>query len=165
MKQLPSGSQAPDFQLKTLAGQAFRLADALRNGPVVLAFYKASCPTCQFTFPYLQRIHSAGGTVSKAQIIAVSQDDANETREFIANFGIGFPVLIDEYPFDVSMLYGLEFVPGIFIVDRGGVVRLSDFGFSKASLMAIAQIIADEGNGSVAELFSPDDGIPATRPG
>jgi hypothetical protein len=46
-------------------------------------------------------------------------------------------------------------VPAIFIIDPGGIVSLSDFGFTKAGLNQIAGF----------EFLSPADGLPASRPG
>jgi len=53
MTALATGTKAPEFELKTLDGKKFSLRDELANGPVVLAFFKVSCPTCQYTFPFL----------------------------------------------------------------------------------------------------------------
>lgn len=143
MSQLSKGAMAPKFEL---------IEDALADGPVALVFYKASCPTCQFAFPYLQEIHSKGAAV---KIWAISQDDVSETREFIERYGLSFEVLIDEHPYPVSSAYGVEYVPAIFIVEKDGRISMSEFGFTKASLNAIAG----------HEFMKPDDGIPASRPG
>ena len=151
MKQLASGISAPDFELPTINGQSFRLSEATSGGQVALVFYKASCPTCQFTFPYLQRIYEE----SRPRLIAVSQDDANETREFADRFGITFDVVLDEHPYDVSTAYGVEFVPAVFMIGTDGIIQLSDYGFSKEALSKIAG----------REVFRSDDGIPARRPG
>jgi peroxiredoxin len=186
MKQLPVGVMAPEFILQTSDGQAFRLSEQVQHGPVVLAFFKISCPTCQFTFPYLQQIYNSsppesGGETRQARrggsktlppkdtfpgptptaspglrIYGVSQDDIEDTRAFAHEFGVHFPILIDEHPHSVSSSYGLEYVPAIFIVGSEGRIQLSDYGFSKATLSEIAK---------PQQLFSADDGIPATRPG
>jgi peroxiredoxin len=156
MKQLPVGAVAPDFTLQLLSGREFRLSDQLAYGPLVLAFYKASCPTCQLTFPYLQRIYSELGNNTKYRIVGISQDDPAETKDFVDGVGIGFDVAIDEHPYSVSSTYGLEFVPTIFLIGRDGKIQLSDYGFSKATLLEIAGPL---------QLFSPEDGLPAIRPG
>src|SRR5436305_326405 len=116
MKQLPVGAPAPDFSLQLLNGQVFRLSEQVRNGPLVLVFYKASCPTCQFTLPYLQRIYSELGERSKYRIIGVSQDDLSESRSFVDHFGFKFDIAIDEHPYSVSSDYRVEYVPTIFVV-------------------------------------------------
>ena len=163
MKQLLSGTEAPDFELKSLSGQLFRLRDALQAGPIVLAFYKASCPTCQLTFPYLQTIHSSLSAELRNRIWGISQDDPAETAEFVNHLGIDFPILLDEYPYSVSTEYGLEFVPTIFIVGTDGRIQFSDYGFSKTALSRIAAIAS--GDGQPVGLFAADDGLPERRPG
>jgi hypothetical protein len=49
----------------------------------------------------------------------------------------------------------MEFVPGIFLIQPDGKITVSSFGFSKAALNQIAGF----------EFFTPNDGVPATRPG
>jgi len=79
---LAEGGLAPDFEI-----DGWSLADALKNGPVLLAFFKISCPTCQFAFPFLQRL-ADGATSGSPPIVAVSQDDARGTKQFADRFGI-----------------------------------------------------------------------------
>jgi peroxiredoxin len=156
MTQLFSGVAAPDFELKSVSGKPIRLFDTLARGRVALVFYKASCPTCQFALPYIQRIHEDNRNVKgHITIWGISQDEADETRDFVTGNGLEFEVLIDEHPYPVSSAYGVEYVPGIFIVEQDGRISLSDFGFSKASLNTIAGYT----------FMKPDDGLPATRPG
>lgn len=156
MAQLPVGAEAPDFELQTLSGHGFRLSEQSADGAVVLAFYKASCPTCQLTFPYLQQVYAKFGDQGKLRIVGISQDDVAETQGFADQFGIGFDIAVDEHPYAVSSVYGLEFVPTIFIIGPDRIIRLSDYGFSKATLSEIAAPL---------ELFAPGDKLPATRPG
>jgi peroxiredoxin len=53
---LSAGDRAPDFDLEDLSGGRRTRSDIARGKSVVLAFFKASCPVCQFTFPFLERI-------------------------------------------------------------------------------------------------------------
>src|SRR3989442_15995170 len=129
MSQLPVGTQAPDFTMSGLDGRSHRLADALKSGPVVLAFYKVGCPTSQFTFPFIQQIVSEAGKDKSWLIWGISQDDAQETRSFAERFEITFDMLLDDHPYAVSSAYGLEFVPAIFIVEPGGAFSPGDFRF------------------------------------
>ena len=61
MAALTVGTKAPDFVLKAMDGKRFSLQEELGSGPVVLAFFKVSCPTCQYAFPFLERLHKAYG--------------------------------------------------------------------------------------------------------
>ena len=155
MSQLPIGNHAPDFELKSTDQQSHCLSEALGRGPIVLVFYKAACPASQFTFPHLQKIFTDRRRVRSAEIWGISQDDEEETRQFAGQFGISFDLLIDGHPYAVSSAYGIESVPGIFIVEPDRSISLSDFGFTKSSLNQVAGF----------EMFTPDDGLPAYRPG
>jgi len=85
MTALAAGTRAPEVELKTLDGKKFSLAEALGRGPVVLAFFKVSCPTCQYTLPFLERLYQAyqGKGVT---LVGVSQNDAKETTAFCKEF-------------------------------------------------------------------------------
>jgi peroxiredoxin len=118
-------------------------------------FYKSSCPTCQFTFPYIQKIFEKANENAGWTLWAISEDDPDETREFIRQYGLAFEVLIDEHPYEVSAAYGLQFVPALFLIGPDMKIVVSDYGFTKAGLNGIAGF----------DFFAPDDGLPATRPG
>jgi peroxiredoxin len=155
MSQLLIGVGAPDFELKTADSQKRRLSQELAHRSVALVFYKASCPTCQFTFPFIQQIYSEVGRKAPWTLWGISQDDPEETMEFARQYGLTFELLIDEHPYPVSAAYGLRNVPAIFLIQKDRTISLSDFGFSKDSLNQIAGF----------PFFKPDDGLPATRPG
>jgi peroxiredoxin len=155
MRQLAAGTQAPEFELNDTNGQRYRLSTALESGPVVLVFFKVSCPTCQFMFPHIQRIFASVGKDRQAQLWGVSQDDAVDTLRFARHYGVTFAMLIDSYPYDVSNAYGIVSVPTVFLIERDGTISYSDNGFSKASLNRIAGF----------EMYQAGDGLPATRPG
>jgi peroxiredoxin len=165
MKQLPAGARAPDFELSTPEGISRSLRQRLAGGSVVLVFYKSACPTCEFTLPYLERIHAASGAGQQSGLLGVSQDDATDTRRFIRDLGLTFEIVIDEYPYDVSSAYGLEFVPAMFIIEPDGVVRFSEAGFSKDALNEAARVLAGAAGQPEVRLFTPDDGLPSFRPG
>src|SRR5579863_3728990 len=91
---LPTGASAPAIRLPDLSGGFQTLGDALKKGPVLLAFFKVSCPTCVLTFPFLQRL-ADGGAPASPQLIGISQDDAASSREFQERLGLAMPTLID----------------------------------------------------------------------
>ncbi len=153
---LPQGEQAPGFELKTLQGGKQSLQEILKAGPVLFAFYKISCPVCQLTAPYLERL-AAGG---KIQIVGVSQDDAASTQGFIQRFGVTFPTLLDQasegYP--ASNAYGISSVPSLFLVENDGRISKSFSGFSKHDLEIL-------GERAGAAPFRPDEKVPEWKAG
>src|SRR4051812_34926753 len=123
MPALATGTKAPDFELKTLDGEPFSPTDELTHGPVVLAFFKVSCPTCQYAFPFLERLHKAY-VANGVSLVGISQNSAKETAAFNKEFGVTFPVLLDDpnsYP--VSNAYGLTNVPTVFWIARDGEIE------------------------------------------
>lgn len=164
MTSILAGHVAPSFSLRGLNGRLFSLEDALRKGPVVAAFFKVTCPTCQFAFPFLERLHKAyaGDGVT---FWGISQDDARDTREFCAEYGVTFPSLLDDEDYPVSNLYGLTNVPTIFLIDAGGAVKVSCVGFSRADFEAIAAHLAARDGRAPTPLFRASEIIPASKAG
>ena len=165
MSELSTGATAPDFQLSTADGDSYRLADALKTGDVLLAFCKASCPTCQLTFPCLQKLHDALAGVGGVSLFGISQDEVRETQDFRAEYGLRFPILLDEHPYRVSSNFGVTFVPTLCWVQSTAVVEWSDFGFRKSTLTRIANAIGRLTGRDPVGLFTESDGLPEFRPG
>jgi peroxiredoxin len=161
---LETGSSAPAFTLKGLDRKSYSLRDLLDKGPVVLAFFKVSCPVCQFTFPFLERISErySGGGVS---VLGVSQDDARSTKEFNEEFGVKFPTLIDDTGYPVSNAYGLTSVPTVLLIAPDGRIKVGGTGFSKRDLALIAEELAEHRKFSAVPLFRSDEVVPDFKPG
>ncbi len=97
---------------------------------------------------------------------AFSQDDARSTAKFAKEYGVTFPVLIDdENGYLVSNAYGLTNVPTIFLIDTDGTVKVSCMGFDKSVLEQIAAALAERKKVSLAPLFRPDEVVPVNKPG
>jgi peroxiredoxin len=164
LTRIDTGKKAPNFALKALDGKEYSLASLLDRGPVVLAFFKISCPVCQFTFPFLQRISDrfAGKNIS---VIGVSQDDAPSTREFNQEYGVKFPTLIDDPDYSISNAYGLTTVPTVLLVGTDGKAKVSFTGFDKDELEKISGGLAQQQNISAAPLFHSEEIVPSSKPG
>lgn len=158
------GHVAPAFTLKSLEGKEYRLEKLLEKGPVVAVFFKISCPVCQFTLPYVQRLAEryAGDSTT---VVAISQDDARGTKEFNREYGVTFPTLLDDSGYPVSNAYGLSMVPTIFLIEPDGKVKISCMGFDKGDLEKIAGELSQRRKIATAPLFRPDEVIPAQKPG
>ena len=165
MTHIVAGNMAPGFSLKSLDGKEYSLNDLLQRGPVVAAFFKISCPVCQFTLPFLERLYKRYGG-DGVTFLGISQDDARDTRDFAKEFGVTFPILIDdEDDYIVSNAYGLTSVPTIFLIDTGGTVKVSSMGFDKKDLETIAAELAQRRKIALAPLFRPDEVVPINKPG
>jgi len=161
---LAAGAPAPPIELPDVGGHRVSVASLLQKGPVLAAFYKVSCPVCQFTLPFLERIHKAYGNEHVA-IIGISQDDARDTKEFRAEYGLTFPSLIDAEDYPVSNAYGLTNVPTLFLIQPDGTIAASFTGFDKQGLEGVSASFAEHLSKPVAPVFQPGESVPDHKPG
>jgi peroxiredoxin len=138
----------------------------LQKGPVIAAFFKVSCPICQFTFPFLERLYQRYGG-KDVSFLGISQDDVKSTNSFAREYSATFPMAIDEKEkgYVASNAYGLTMVPTIFLIDTDRKVRLSSMGFVKNDLEQIARELAERIKVPPAALFQANEPVPANRPG
>ncbi len=165
MAALAAGAKAPEFDLKTLDGKRFSLSDELAHRPVVLVFFKVSCPTCQYALPFFERLHKTYGH-NGVSLIGISQNDAKETAAFSKDFGVTFPVLLDDtrsYP--ASNAYGLTSVPTIFWIAQDGEIEVSSVGWVKADFEKINTKMAEGGNSTPAVMFKAGEEVRDFRAG
>ncbi|HLK31744.1 MAG TPA: TlpA disulfide reductase family protein [Terriglobales bacterium] len=165
MPALSAGKAAPEFTLETMAGGKLSLREALSRGPVLAVFFKISCPVCQFTLPYVERLYQAYKD-KKVSIIAVSQNNKSDTAAFMREHKITLPVLLDDinsYP--ASNAYGLTNVPTLFWIERDGEIGLSSVGWNRGEMEQINRLIAEVDRSPQAAIFAPGENIPDYRPG
>jgi peroxiredoxin len=145
MAALSSGTTAPDFSLQTMDGKQFSLEEALARGPAVVAFFKISCPTCQYAFPFLQRLYEANGN-RPVTIVGISQNEKKDTAAFIKQYGLTFPILLDDTStYKVSNAYGLTNVPTIFWIAQDGEIEVSSVGWIRKDMEELNQRAAISG--------------------
>lgn len=164
MPALIVGKAAPEVSLPDMRGKQFSLRDALKHGPVVLAFFKVTCPVCQYTMPFLERIHRAHH--GKAQIVAVSQHPKKETQLFLREYKVTMPVLLDDpehYP--ASNAYRLTNVPTVFLIAPGGEIEVSSVGWDCKDIEKINRLVAEQFSLPVPALFHRGEDIIDSKPG
>ena len=122
--------------------------------PGSLAFFKITCPTCQFTLPFLERLAAS----DKLQFVAVSQDGVKGTANFLKEYGVKFLTLLDASGYPVSNDYGITHVPTVFVVEQDGKISASFDGFSKRDVAALGQRAG-------IEPFQPGDYVPEWKAG
>ena len=165
MAALMAGATAPDFTLEALDHKKFTLKDALAQGPVVLAFFKVSCPTCQYAFPFLERLYQAYKD-KNVTLVGISQNDAKETAAFAREFQVTFPLLLDDtrrYP--VSNAYGLTNVPTIFWIARDGEIELSSVSWVKVEFEQLNRMMAEAVSLSPQGIFKSGEDVRDFRAG
>ncbi len=145
------GEKAPDFVLNNALGQAVNLKDKLKQGPVVLVFYRGAwCPFCNMHLHVLQQSLPEFKKYG-AQLITITPQTPDKSVEQFKEKGYPFEVLSDldssvmkayklyfELPAELVEVYknhGIDIeafngegrnilpVPGSFVIDSKGIVR------------------------------------------
>jgi peroxiredoxin len=159
MPALEAEAVAPEISLPSTDGRTVSLNHLRTQAPVVLAFFKVGCPTCQYAFPFLERISRAYAK-DKLAVIGVSQDSRENTLEFMKKFGVTFPVLLDDtqkYP--ASNAYRLTNVPSIFLVSPNGRIELSTVGWVKDEIVKLNRTAAKLAAVAPAEIFKKNESL------
>jgi peroxiredoxin len=117
-----AGHAAPDFELATPTGEKIRLSD-YRGKPVIVNFWATWCGPCRAEFPEFQE--AAVDNADSLVIIGVnstSTDQAESIPTFLEEFGITFPIVLDEQG-DVVDLYRVLGLPTTVFIDSNGVIN------------------------------------------
>jgi peroxiredoxin len=136
------GQSGGDFALLDVGNRPWHLGEHLARGPVVLVFYLGySCNACVHNLCELNADLARFASFD-AQVVAISGDPPELTRERFSQFGsFGFTVLSDP-DHAVARQYGTyrakgsfesdpgasELVHGTFVLDREGIVRWANCG-------------------------------------
>jgi peroxiredoxin len=128
-KGLQVGDKAPAIQGKTSNADDYNLSENLKNGPVVVLFYRGQwCPYCNKQLMHfndsLQLLTAKGATV-----VAISPETQENTLKTIEKTKVSFPVLSDT-KLKISKAYGVNFE-----VDAATVKKYKGYGidFEKAN--------------------------------
>ena len=85
------GEQAPDFILPDALGQPVTLSDLLKQGPVVVAFYRGAwCPYCNVQLRTYQRILPQIQELG-ASLVTISPQTPDHTLSLVEKRASGFP--------------------------------------------------------------------------
>jgi peroxiredoxin len=159
MPALQPGKTAPEISLPDVQGRRFSWQQTLNRGPLVLVFFKVSCPVCQYALPFVERLYRAHK--GKVSVVGVSQNPKPDTEAFLRQYDISFPVLLDDttaYP--VSNAYGLTNVPTTFLISTGGEIEVSSVGWSRQGLEEINRRVSKAVAAPPAALFLCGEEVP-----
>jgi peroxiredoxin len=149
----------------TKDGGKFSLQAALKQGSVLAAFFKVSCPVCQYTFPYLERMHKAHGD-KKVTIVGISQDNERDTTAFLREYGVTFRTLLDDpNGYAVSNAYGLTNVPTLFLIGQDGQIEITSVGWVKQEVEDVNRKLAAAQQTPLPPIFEPGEDVSDFRAG
>lgn len=122
------GEQAPDFTLRSQAGESVSLSQFQGQKAVVLYFYpKDDTPGCTMESCTFRDSYEAFKDMG-SEVIGISGDSTDSHQKFATKYNLPF-LLLSDAGNEVRKLYGvpatLGLLPGrvTYIIDKAGVVR------------------------------------------
>jgi peroxiredoxin len=138
------GTDAPDFVLQTLSGEAVTLAD-LRGEVVLVNFWATWCPPCRAEMPGFQRVYEAKRERGFT-ILGLSTDIGGRgpVDAFLDERGITYPVAMASAGV-IRDFGGANMLPTSYLIDRQGRIRHTVRGFfAEATLaQAVERLLAE----------------------
>lgn len=111
--------KAPDFVLRDVKGERFRLSDQRGKAPVLILFGTTWCTFCKSEIPHYKKLYE---TYTGQGLVIVSvdiQESQAKVSRFAAEHALPYRVLLDEDG-TVGSLYDIRGVPSMVLVDREG---------------------------------------------
>ena len=120
------GAPAPAIVGTTLDGASFDLAE-LRGRPLIVNFWGPSCVPCRDEFPLLAAKLAEHASDGLAIVGVLTDDPPGPAREFEAEYGGGWPTVIDPEK-ALKIAYRVAARPQTYFIDRSGVIRKIQIG-------------------------------------
>ena len=139
------GSEAPDFTVYDLEGNAHKLSD-FRGKPVLLNFWASWCGPCQMEMPDFQKFYESHGDQVNFVIVNLTdgqQETVESASAFIAEKGYTFPVYYDTENSAASSYYNGSVPMSYFFNSKGECVTYA--------VGAISGSILEQGIGMILE--------------
>ncbi len=151
---LKPGQDAPDFSLISTAGKKVTLSLITPLWPVVVIFFRTRCRSCRILMSELKNLQKLYGDAD-VEILAVSQDGALGTREFVEEIGWPGRVLIDHPELAVSKDYEVDILPAAVLVSTDMKVIATADASDLESFERLSRAVAAEVGWPYRRLLSP----------
>ncbi|MDI6776125.1 MAG: TlpA disulfide reductase family protein [Syntrophales bacterium] len=113
-------AKAPDFVLKDLKGQQFKLSDH-KGIPVLLIFTTTWCSYCRAEIPHFKDIYATYGKRGLVIVNIDIQESQERVSLFAAKYRLPYRTLLDKTG-DVANVYDVRGVPTMILINREGNV-------------------------------------------
>ncbi|MEO0436555.1 MAG: TlpA disulfide reductase family protein [Pseudomonadota bacterium] len=116
------GDTAPSWTgAHILDGSTISFPEVLNESPAVLVFWATWCPYCKAFMPYTQDIQQ-DYTAEGVQILTFNAKERGrgDPRAYIES--LGFPMVPVADADEIASLYGVEYIPGLMVVDGTGQI-------------------------------------------
>ena len=115
------GDVAPPWRANDFAGRAVDFPAVTEGKPAVVVFWAPWCGYCKAFMPYLKDIQ-ADYAAHGVQVVAINakEDGKGDPRAYVQ--GLGFAPIAVTNGDAIAASYGIQYIPGLLIVDGKGVV-------------------------------------------
>jgi len=113
---LKAGDRAPSFALKDPEGTLVQSAELLRQGPLIVSFYRGVwCPYCNMELQALEALRPEFERLG-ARLVAISPQTPANSRKSVRQNGLSFPILSDAGG-EVGAAFGLRFTLPDYLIE------------------------------------------------
>lgn len=113
------GQIAPTFTLQNIDGGRIDLAQ-FKGRPVIVNFFASWCEPCKYEAPLLRQAVLTYAPKGVMFLGIAYNDKPADARKFRDEYGLGFPMLLDDDQSRASVAYGLVGVPETYFINRAG---------------------------------------------
>jgi len=110
-----------DFTLNDLQGNEISLSD-FTGKIIVLNFWATWCPPCKAEIPDFVETYNEFKNQNVVFLGVSLDDDINALEQFVSEYHINYPVLIDNLTENVSASWNISAIPTTFFINTDGKI-------------------------------------------
>lgn len=110
-----------DFSLNNLSGEKISLSD-FAGKIVILNFWATWCPPCKAEIPDFIDVYNEYKDQGITFLGVSLDDDLNALKQFVFDYNISYPILIDNQVANVSGNWGISAIPTTYFIDTDGEI-------------------------------------------
>lgn len=115
------GDTAPAWTATDFAGREVKFPVVSAGKPAIVLFWATWCPYCKAFMPYLKRIQ-ADYADAGVRVVAINTKERGQGDPAAYVRNLGFPLIGIPDGDRIGDDYGVQYIPGLFVVDGNGTI-------------------------------------------